>query len=358
MKHPFSGKILFIYLTVWAAIIAAYTAFLYIGFDFNLMVSLTDSAVHNIPLIGLGLGFWYIVQYLSPKDDGGITTLILNLSLAVLISVALFSYGSYGLLDNILTKGVEYHEFLLNTLPWRILIGSLILAVIVMIYYLLKYNQNLQQKEAEERELQSLLKQSELDMLKFQINPHFIFNSLNSISSLTITEPEKAREMVIKLSEFLRSSLGKNNEELLTVSQELERMELYLDIEKVRFGERLEISTDIDDKCMQMTLPNMILQPLYENAIKYGVYEQLDGVSMGIECHCDSGNLHVSVINNYDCRAIPQKGKGIGLKNVRNRLELIYGIPDLVTIEKDKTNFAVRLLIPQNERSTASDNIS
>lgn len=353
MKHPFSGKILFIYLIIWAAIMAAYISLLSLAFDFDIQVALIDGLLHNIPLVGLGLGFWYIVQYVSPKN-GGLISLVINLSLSTLVAVAMVNYGSHIILSEVLESELVYQAFLYDALPWRIFIGVLILAVIIMIYYLLKYNQNLQQKEADELELQSLLKQSELDMLKFQINPHFIFNSLNSISALTITAPEKAQEMVIKLSDFLRSSLGRDNSELLKVSEELERMELYLDIEKVRFGDRIKVSKAIEDKCLTMTLPNMMLQPLYENAIKYGIYEQVDGVSIRIECRCDSGNLNISITNSYDCRAVPQKGKGIGLKNVRNRLELIYGIPDLVTIEKDKECFAVRLLIPQDMPNTNS----
>ncbi len=325
----------------------AYTFLLYFLFDFSLSIAVSDSVIHNLPLAGLGLAFWYVVQYLSPKDEGGLTSVVVNLTAAVLIAVGLMSYLSYSLLGSMFIRDTGYGQFLTETLPWRILIGALLMAVIVMIYYLLKYNQNLRQKEEEEIQLQSLLKQSELDMLKFQINPHFIFNSLNSISSLTLTEPAKAREMVIKLSGFLRSSLGKDNNELQTIKEELDRMELYLDIEKVRFGERLKVLNEFDAKCEHMTVPNMILQPLYENAIKYGVYEQLDGMVIETKCHCNSGDLHISVINGYDCKAIPQKGKGIGLKNVRNRLELIYGIPDLVTIEKDKEKFTVNLVIPQ-----------
>ena len=334
---------------VWAALIAAYTFLLYFLFGYSLSVAISDSVIHNLPLVGLGLGFWYVVQYLSPKDTG-LTSLVINLCAAVLIAVAITSYASYSLLDSFFFNNNEYTVFLMETLPWRILIGTLVMAVIVMIYYLLKYNQNLQQKEADEVQLQTLLKQSELDMLKFQINPHFIFNSLNSISALTLTEPGKAREMVIKLSDFLRSSLGKDESELRTINEELKRMEWYLDIEKVRFGDRLKVSSRLDEKCNGMTVPNMILQPLYENAIKYGVYEQLDEVVIETLCHCESGNLHIRVTNSYDCKAIPQKGKGIGLKNVRNRLDLIYGIPDLVTIEKDKEKFAVHLVIPQRDR--------
>lgn len=349
MRHPFSGKALILYFSVWVAVMAAYSFLLFFVFGFSLQISILDSVIHNLPIAGLGMAFWYIVQYLSPKP-GGYTGPIFNLIATVLVGVSMAAYASYSL-ANAINSDVEYQLFLTNTLPWRIFIGALVMAVIVMIYYLLKSNRDLKEKEAEELELQGLLKQSELDMLKFQINPHFIFNSLNSVSSLTITEPEKAREMVIKLSGFFRSSLGRDNQELQTIKEELERMELYLDIEKVRFGERLILNSTFDSKCDQMKVPNMILQPLYENAIKYGVYEQLEGVVIETNCHCEDGNLHISITNGYDSEAIPQKGKGIGLKNIRNRLELIYGISDLVTIEKNQHEFTVKLLIPQEIQS-------
>ncbi|MEQ8574197.1 MAG: histidine kinase, partial [Fulvivirga sp.] len=188
---------------------------------------------------------------------------------------------------------------------------------------------------------------AELEMLKSQINPHFIFNSLNSVSALTLTNPDLAHEMVIKLSDFLRLSLGRSNKELHNVEEELKQMNLYLDIERIRFGDRLSLSQDINEICMKHSLPVMILQPLYENAIKYGVYGQLEKVEISTKCHCDEGTLFLSITNNYDSTSAPQKGKGIGLKNIRNRLELIYGPSDLVTIEKNKNIFTIHLQIPQ-----------
>jgi two-component system LytT family sensor kinase len=219
----------------------------------------------------------------------------------------------------------------------------------VLIYYLLQYTHSLKEKEKDELQLQNLLKQSELEMLKAQINPHFIFNSLNSVSSLTLTNPSMAHEMVIKLSDFLRLSLGRSNAEIHTVEEELKQMNLYLDIERIRFGDRLTLKHDINEKCMKKTLPAMILQPLYENAIKYGVYEQLDDVEIRSSCTCDDDFLYLTISNNYDSISTPQKGRGIGLKNIRNRLELIYGPSDLVTIEKNKNVFTIHLKIPQIE---------
>ncbi|HNP17288.1 MAG TPA: histidine kinase [Fulvivirga sp.] len=345
MRHPFLGRSFIFYSIAWAVIIAAH-AFVYnYQFGFSWSLAISDSLIFNLPMMGFGMSYWFIVQYISPSNQG-LTNTIFNQSMVIIIGVALLTYASHSAVMQF--SVVEEHKIFLNAaLPWRIFLGSFFMAMIVMIYYLLEYTHNLKEKEQDELQLQNLLKNAELEMLKSQLNPHFIFNSLNSVSSLTLTNPDLAHEMVIKLSDFLRLSLGRSNAELHTVEEELKQMNLYLDIERVRFGDRLSLSADINNACLKKQLPAMLLQPLYENAIKYGVYEQLEDVAIKTTCSCDDENLYLAISNNYDSTSAPQKGKGIGLKNVRNRLELLFGAPDLVTIEKDKYTFTIHLQIPQ-----------
>jgi two-component system LytT family sensor kinase len=348
MRHPFLGKSLLFYTLAWAVIIAAHAFVLTYQFDFNRFSALVDSLAFNIPIMGFGLSYWYVVQYISP-DSQGISATIINQGLTILIGVSILTFASDSALTYLFSLDNSHLLFLSQALPWHIFLGSFFMAMMVLIYYLLQYTHSLKEKEKDELQLQNLLKQSELEMLKAQINPHFIFNSLNSVSSLTLTNPSMAHEMVIKLSDFLRLSLGRSNAEIHTVEEELKQMNLYLDIERIRFGDRLTLKHDINEKCMKRTLPTMILQPLYENAIKYGVYEQLDDVEIRSSCTCDENFLYLTISNNYDSTSAPQKGRGIGLKNVRNRLELIYGPSDLVTIEKNKDVFTIHLKIPQKE---------
>ena len=129
-----------------------------------------------------------------------------------------------------------------------------------------------------------MVKEAELKSLKYQINPHFIFNSLNSISSLTISDPQKAQEMTIKLSSFLRSTLSKNEKQKSKLSEEISNAKLYLDIEKVRFDDKFEFIEEVENACKDMEVPSMILQPLFENAIKHGVYESLEKVTIKMKC--------------------------------------------------------------------------
>ncbi len=348
MKHPLGGKALYFYLAAWIVVMAIHTAVLILIYQIPWLVAMADAFCFNILLVGFGLSYWYMIQYLSPSHQG-LAGSILSQVLSVVLGVSLLIYLSTNFLQRIFEANTAYLEMMTGSLFWRILIGCFYMALVVMLYYLLWYNRDLKEKEQEELQLQHMLKASELEMLKFQINPHFIFNSLNSISSLTITSPEEAREMVIKLSDFLRSSLGKDNPQEHTLAKELNQMQLYLDIEKVRFGERLCLSTEIDVGCENMTLPNLLLQPLYENAIKYGIYEQLENVEIKTKCVNDNGNLFISITNQYDSEHTSRQGKRIGLMNVRNRLELIYGLTDLVTIEKDKEHFTVHLIVPQNK---------
>ncbi|ELR69846.1 signal transduction histidine kinase, LytS [Fulvivirga imtechensis AK7] len=346
MKHPFAGKALYFYVAIWIAVIIIHVAALHLYFGFDWDLALSDAVIHNCLIMGIGLSYWYVVQYISPSHQGTAGSIISQV-VGILITSSIVSFGARAILKALYSGDGAYMAFLTDGFPWRIVQSTFALALVVVIYYLLKYTHNLKEREREELQLQDMLKHAELEMLKFQINPHFIFNSLNSISSLTIIDADKARDMVIKLSDFLRSSLGSKNVDKHTLEEELDQMNLYLEIEKVRFGERLLAVNEIDQKCLSMTLPNMILQPLYENAIKYGIYEQLDDVKVSTRCVCENRFLKISISNNYDSEAIVQKGKGIGLKNVSNRLELIYGISGLMTIEKNRTIFTVHLLIPQ-----------
>jgi len=348
MKHPFQGIGLLYYTIAWVIIIMAHAIVLFFGYDLSLSTSVTDALFTNLLLSILGFGLWWAIQNIKPATQGTVSA-VLSYIVLVVLSVIAVDFVCRKILGALFHQDTDYLWILAGTTPWRLVTSSLYLGIIILVYYLIKSSGVLSEKEKEEAQLQSLLKHTELEVLKFQINPHFIFNSLNSISSLTLTAPEKAREMVIKLSDFLRGSLGQSKAEMHTLEKELEQMSLYLDIEKVRFEDRLTVFRNIDKEALHSQIPNMVLQPLFENAIKYGVYEQLETVEIHINCTLESGALIIRISNNYDSQAVVQKGKGIGLKNVRNRLELIYGIPDLVTIERSKDQFCVKLEIPQVE---------
>jgi LytS/YehU family sensor histidine kinase len=191
------------------------------------------------------------------------------------------------------------------------------------------------------------VRDAELNMLKSQINPHFLFNSLNSISSLTMTNPTEAREMIIRLSDFLRYSLKHRENEYVPLKEELGRMKDYLAIEKIRFGDKLLYEFDIDGSCQEFPVPTMIFQPLFENAIRHSVYESVHPVQIRFLCSSNEGSLKAIISNDYDPDIPTRKGTGVGLQNVRQRIELAYQGKGSVYWKGENGLFTVTIVIPR-----------
>jgi len=346
MNHPFiRNRNIIVYTVIWLVISVLFAFGLSYFNELDVKMAAIDSTVFNGIFYGLGLSYWFNVRY-SSFDKSQLLNLIVSHAAALIISVGLALFISNSILTR-LGGEEEYLSFLRESLPWRGALGLMYYSIIILVYYLILYYDDVNEKNQERSQLETMLKSSELEMLKSQINPHFIFNSLNSIASLTIISPDKAREMVVKLSEFLRYSLGKENDQMNTMDDEIKNIMLYLDIEKVRFGDRLTVETDIDEACLGLQLPNLILQPVFENTIKHGIYESLEKVTIKLKACQDQGLLKIEVSNQFDPNAVGKKGKGIGLKNVTERLRLIYGVPQLVVTEKTDNLFTIRLDIPQ-----------
>ncbi len=226
------------------------------------------------------------------------------------------------------------------------MIGILFYFLTITFYYVVVYYTDLQERTSREAELRNLVTQAELKSLKFQINPHFIFNSLNSMSSLTIIDPDKSRSMILKLADFLRYSLANSEKQMNMLSEELKNINLYLDIEKIRFEDKFEYIENVEKECLEVQVPNLILQPLFENAIKHAVYETLGKVTLKLNAAIEKDFLHIILENNFDPDSSSKKGTGIGLKNIENRLELIYNQKNLIKFVKEENQFKVELYIP------------
>jgi LytS/YehU family sensor histidine kinase len=266
------------------------------------------------------------------------------------VTIFAWMMTAYLILNSVFTENFFYHTFLKETMSFRIVTGVMFYALLVTVYYLLINFRELKEKSQREAQLTNLLKEAELNMLRSQIRPHFLFNSLNSISSLTMTNPDKAQEMVIKLSEFMRYSLNFPDTMKSTLEKELYHAELYLDIEKVRFGDRLLFEKVIQPESLQWIVPVMILQPLLENSVKYGVYESSETTKIGLETKMDEEVLEIRIGNTYDPEANIKKGTGTGLKNIRARLLNLYGTSSLMKISQDNNYFEVILRIPKHGR--------
>jgi LytS/YehU family sensor histidine kinase len=296
------------------------------------------------------LHFLHPFRYFN-TESSRLPAIIANLAAGGIFCISIWILLTKVLVPLFLPKINDFVLYWDVTFPYRVGTGIFIFLLLVLTYYLLTSLYSLSEKNAKEARLETLVRETELKMLRSQINPHFLFNSLNSISSLTITNPEKAREMVIKLSDFMRYSLSRRDEKPVTFRSELENLRLYLDIEQVRFGDRLTTEEHIDGNCLGVNMPVMLLQPLYENAVKHGVYESVEKVRIITQAKIEDGFLSIGITNNYDSAPSSLKGTGTGLLNVSRRLELFYGSKGFLQTKKEDGIFTVRLFIPVTEES-------
>lgn len=350
MKHPLTNnyRLLLFYGLFWAAIGSINFLLQVFWYDVPFTFSLLDTGTTYILYPLLGSSIWYSIRYNSLEEVTAGRLILFHFIAASFLS-AIWVFLSYAIYKPFIASN---GDFLNKSLPSKIFAGYVMYAIFLVFFYAVNYYQSLKEKIQKEGEYKALIREAELQALKAQINPHFLFNSLNSISSLTVSDPEKAQEMVINLSTFMRYSLMHNENEMVAFPRELDNIKLYLSIEKVRFGKKLNTEFDISDHCLQAEIPNMLLQPLFENAIKYGVYETTDQVTIKTTCECDGKVLKIAIRNDYDASSVKRKGEGIGLRNIRKRLEIIYNNPDLIKITDLKTSFEVQLIIPQKQATS------
>ena len=209
--------------------------------------------------------------------------------------------------------------------------------------------------EAEARAMQTSIqaRDAELKALKAQINPHFLFNSLNSISALTSIDSSRARDMCVLLGDFLRMTLGLGEKTLVRFSEELELLQKYLAIEKVRFGDRLKMHENIQEESKACLLPPLLLQPLVENAVKHGIAGLPEGGDVRLSAERQNGRLAIVVENSWDPDAPPRRSGGLGLKNVQQRLEARYGKEANVRVNTEGELFQVSLSLPAESEEKA-----
>ncbi|MEN8116676.1 MAG: histidine kinase [Bacteroidota bacterium] len=291
----------------------------------------------------IGSAIWYVIKF-STLENNSISRILLAHVIAASIIVFIWMYTGV-VIVKLLHPDMQH--WIDKTMVNRVFGGYMLYVIFIIFFYAVNYYLGFKEKLKNEGKLKALVKEAELHALKSQINPHFLFNSLNSISSLTMTDPARAQEMVINLSQLMRYSLKHDQNEKVTFQQELDNNKLYLSIEKVRFGKKLNPVFAIEKECLNAEIPNMILQPLYENAIKYGIYEATEPIDVITHCRVENDALVVTISNTYDKNVLIKKGEGIGLRNIRDRLQVIYSDPHLLKVENIKEEFTVTLTIPQ-----------
>jgi two-component system LytT family sensor kinase len=231
--------------------------------------------------------------------------------------------------------------------------GSMIYWLILLVCYALNYYRRYREGEIKTTRLEAQLAQAELQALKMQLNPHFLFNTLHSISALVHKDADAADKMIARLGDFLRLTLDSAGAQEVSLQQELEFLKCYLDIERIRFKDRLTVQMSIQPQALGARLPNLILQPIVENAIRHGIAPRTSQGHIHIEARRYDGILHVQVTDNGP--GLPSNGntgsifKGVGLSNTKARLQQLYGADHRLDLSNtSRGGLSVILEIPFN----------
>jgi len=349
--HPILGRLrqLGLYLLAWVPLA---------GILIYLMVrageSWTTAVAMTVPLCVvyafLCLAAWYPCRA-TPVDQSSFLKLALThftaamllstlwIQLARALAAGLTRWAGFTGLD---TRVTGY-------LPLIWVAGVLLYVLSVTLHYVVLAEQAAREAQARALEAQVLARDAELKALRAQVNPHFLFNCLHSISALTSADAAKAREMCILLADFLRTTLRVGRQETISLEEELALIRGYLAIEKVRFGARVKMEEQVEDETMKLQLPPLLLQPLVENAIRHGIAHLPEGGVIGLSTHLNHNTVSIVVENTFDPDAPSSLKTGLGLENVRGRLQKRYGNAADVTVNTDNSLFTVRLRVPMQE---------
>jgi LytS/YehU family sensor histidine kinase len=305
--------------------------------------AITDSAIANILLSACCLLIINNMRYYLPRQEKYWYVFIVSLVLSFLWLLVIRSGLAF-----IFKTDDHYTGLLKQSSTIRFGFAFLMIGCIATISLLWFTQQDKLHSDNRQKEIQQLAKDAELFKLRQQLQPHFLFNSLNSISALIGSQPEKARHMIHQLSDFLRGTLKKEEHQWNTLQEEMQYLQLYLDIEKVRFGHRLQTAVQVEEAAAQCLLPALLLQPVVENAIKFGLYDTMDDVCITVTATQLGSLLHITVTNPYDAdTATLSTGTGFGLASVKRRLFLLFERADLLKITAENNTFITTILIPQ-----------
>jgi len=295
----------------------------------------------------LCLSAWYPCRATPLGKVSFIRLLLTHLIAAVLISFVWTQAG--GALAYAILSSEKFDAMRLEFRPQLnsiFTIGVLLYLLSVAFHYVLIAMEDSRRAEAQANESRVLARDAELKALKAQVNPHFLFNSLNSISALTSIDPARARDMCVLLGDFLRLTLGLGEKTSVRFSEELDLLQKYMAIEKVRFGTRLTMLEEIQEESKACLLPPLLLQPLVENAVKHGIASLPEGGHVRVAAQRQNGRLAILVENSWDPDSPPRRSGGRGLKNVQLRLEARYGKDASLHVSNEGDLFQVSLSLP------------
>ena len=348
MNTPFTARksLIVAGIVYWTIISLVYSIILtgtLRNFSLSTAQVIIDTIISNVLVTASCILILNNMRYYLPRQEKYWYVLTISLGLSAICFLI-----AKGVLWIIFNDDAHYLQAFSQSTGIRYGISFLLIGCFSMMS-LLWYTQE-EQKTMNERkaDAERLAKDAELFKLRQQLQPHFLFNSLNSISALTGSQPEKARHMIQQLSDFLRGTLKKDDQQWSTLEEEIQYLRLYLDIEKVRFGHRLQTEIIYTDEALLLRLPSLLLQPVVENAIKFGLYDTTGEVLIKLEATIENKYLKIMVQNPFDPETSqPLKGTGFGLSSIQRRLFLLFARQDLLITHRDHTNFITTILIPQ-----------
>jgi len=334
------------YLAAWVLLGVLLAALLVLAAPFGW----TEAAVFAVPLAVLfgflGLAsFWVCLAAPLPL---GLARAFVTQLLAALVSGSLWLAAGRGFaraLDHLgVFPGLVGRQS--AAAPLLLGLGVAFYLLAATLHYMIVAFEASRDAERRALEFEIASREAELRALRAQIHPHFLFNSLNSINALIATRPEEARQLCVRLADFLRRSLTLGSRETIPLAEELDLAEQLLAIEKVRFGSRLAHAVVADDAARACAVPPLVLQPLVENAVTHGIAQLLDGGMILLEAERRGDELRIAVANPRDADAPGRKGAGIGLQNVRRRLLALHGGSAEVRVVQGEVSFRVELRFP------------
>jgi sensor histidine kinase YesM len=336
---------LLLYLGVWIVFGLLLTVVFVFGGRAPAMWSL-EFAVPLALLLGMqSLSFWYLVQS-TPPGDTPVVRLALTWLAAGLVSLTMWLAAAYAWAMWLLPEGQSYPDEALGTFPLLIFAGAIGISLAVLGHYLAGAFERSRNAERRALELQVYARESELRSLRAQLDPHFLFNSLNSVAALIGQDAAAARQMCFLMAQFFRKSITLAREQSIPLSDEVSLVQTFLAIEKVRFGERLQSRFDIAEDVKDVAVPPLMLQPLVENAVHHGVAHLLEGGEVSVTARRREGLVELIVSNPCDPDRPASRGTGVGLANVRSRIETLCGHRASVDVDARETQFTVSILMP------------
>jgi two-component system sensor histidine kinase AlgZ len=347
--HPIFSHLrrLGLYLVVWLFIGLLLAYLLTISHE----ISITDALVLALPLTllysFLCLSAWYSCRGNSPEKNTVARLLATHITTAFMASIA-WAFAAAGFAHG-LSKTAHFQGLNYRFRPEIPLIfgaGLLLYLLSVAFYYIVLSVEASRDAEARVMKASVLARDAELKALKAQVNPHFLFNSLNSISALTSSDPAKAREMCVLLGDFLRRTLGLGEKAAIPLEEELSLIRAFLAVEKVRFGARIQMEENIDKEALSVPVPPLLLQPLVENAVVHGIANLVEGGYIRLGIHSRDGIVSIDVANSFDPDAPAKRRSGVGLANVRQRLQTRYGNLASFAVKTEGDCFSVALTLP------------